>query len=84
MPPELREKYREGVVAALKPGGLLIGVWFMNPALDPGCAGPPFPLSVEDLDRLFADGFEVTDDYVPEVAFEGREGRERVRVLRRR
>lgn len=83
MPPELRVEYRRGVESALKPGGLLIGVWFINPALDPGSSGPPFPLSVEALDALFADGFEVIEDYVPDVAFEGREGRERVRVLRR-
>ncbi|MBX7208783.1 MAG: methyltransferase domain-containing protein [Verrucomicrobiaceae bacterium] len=83
MEPALREKYRRGVESALKPGGLIVGVWFINPALDPGSSGPPYPLSVPDLDALFADGFEVLDDYVPDVAFEGREGRERLRVLRR-
>ena len=83
MPPSLRPHYRRGVESALKPGGLLVGVWFINPSLAPGESGPPFPLSVDELDRLFADGFEVIDDYVPDVAFEGREGRERVRVLRR-
>lgn len=84
MPPAMRLSYRKGVESALKPGGLIVGVWFINPNLDPGCEGPPFPLSVEALDALFADGFEVLDDYVPSVAFEGREGRERVRVLRHR
>jgi methyl halide transferase len=84
MSPDLRENYRLGVESALKPGGQLVGIWFINPDLDPGCAGPPFPLSVEELDRLFGDGFEVIEDYVPDVAFEGREGRERVRVMRRR
>lgn len=84
MPPALRTAYRDAVLALLKPGGLLIGVWFINPDLDPGETGPPFPLPVEELDALFKDGFEVIDDYVPEVAFEGRLGRERVRVLRRR
>ena len=83
MPPELRQSYRRAVETALKPGGLIVGVWFINPNLNPGEFGPPYPLSVEDLDRLFADGFEIIDDYVPDVAFEGREGRERVRVLRR-
>jgi SAM-dependent methyltransferase len=84
MPPSLRTAYRDAVLALLKPGGLLIGVWFINPDLDPGETGPPFPLPVEELDALFKDGFEIIDDYVPEVAFEGRLGRERVRVLRRR
>jgi hypothetical protein len=38
---------------------------------------------VADLTVLFADCYEVVEDYVPDVAFSGREGRERVRVLRR-
>lgn len=84
MPPALRPSYRRGVESALKPGGLIVGVWFINPNLDPGCEGPPFPLSVEALDALFADGFEVIEDYVPTAAFEGREGRERVRALRKK
>jgi hypothetical protein len=62
---------------------LLIGVWFISPNLAPGDAGPPFPFAVPDLTALFADGYEIVDDYVPAVAFESRLGRERVRVLRR-
>ncbi len=58
-------------------------MWFINPALDPGEEGPPYPLSIPDLTALFADGCEIVDDYVPDVSFAGREGRERLRVLRR-
>ncbi len=39
--------------------------------------------STHYLTALFAWGYENVEDYVPEVAFGGREGRERVRVLRR-
>ena len=60
-----------------------IGVWFINPALAPGEEGPPYPFSVADLTALFAEGYDIVEDYVPDVAFPGREGRERVRVLRR-
>ena len=81
--PSLRAHYRRGIDLTLRRGGLLIGVWFISPALDPGEEGPPFPLSVEELTALFAEGYEIVDDYVPEVAFGGREGQERVRVLRR-
>jgi hypothetical protein len=59
----------------LRRGGLLIGVWFINPNLDPGEEGPPYPLSAADLTALFAEGYEIVDDYVPDVAFPGREGR---------
>lgn len=81
--PTLRADYRRGIDLTLRPGGVLIGVWFINPALDPGELGPPFPFSVADLTALFAEGYEIVEDYVPDVAFPGREGRERVRVLRR-
>ena len=83
LPPRLRPDYRRGIDLTLRPGGLLIGVWFMDPALDPGEAGPPYPLNLDELTALFAEGYEILDDYVPDVAFGGREGRERVRVLRR-
>lgn len=84
LPPALRTDYRRGIDLTLRPGGLLIGVWYINPDLDPGQEGPPFPFSVPALTALFAEGYEVLEDYVPDVAFAGREGRERVRVLRRR
>ena len=83
LPPELRDDYRRGIDFTLRPGGLLIGVWFINPDLEPGCAGPPYPFKETDLTALFADSYEIVADYVPDVAFQGREGRERLRVLRR-
>jgi SAM-dependent methyltransferase len=84
LPPSMRADYRRGIDLTLRRGGLLIGVWFIEPALDPGDEGPPYPFSVADLTVLFAEGYEIVDDYVPDVAFGGREGRERVRVFRRR
>jgi len=83
LPPAMRADYRRGIDLALRRGGLLIGVWFINPDLDPGEEGPPFGFSVPDLTALFADGYEIVEDYVPDVAFASRLGRERVRVLRR-
>jgi len=83
LPPTMRMDYRRGIDLTLRRGGLLIGVWFVNPDLDSGEEGPPHPFSVPDLTALFADSYEIVDDYVPDVAFAGREGRERVRVLRR-
>ncbi|MDP1946820.1 MAG: methyltransferase domain-containing protein [Nitrospirota bacterium] len=83
LPPSLRADYRRGIDLTLRRGGLLIGIWFINPALEPGNEGPPFPFSVADLTALFAEGYDIVEDYVPDVAFPVREGRERVRVLRR-
>lgn len=81
--PRLRSAYRRGIDLTLRRGGLVVGVWFINPDLDPGDEGPPFPLSVADLTALFAEDYEVVEDYVPDVTFDTRVGRERVRVLRR-
>jgi len=81
--PTLRADYRRGIDLTLRRGGLLLGVWFINPDLAPGDEGPPFPFSVSDLTALFAEGYEIVEDYVPEVSFESRAGRERLRVLRR-
>jgi hypothetical protein len=79
----MRADYRKGVDLTLRKGGLLIGVWYINPDLDPGYEGPPYPFSVPDLTALFAEGYEIVHDYIPDVAFPGREGRERLRVLRK-
>ena len=81
--PTLRADYRRGIDLTLRRGGLLIGVWYINPDLAPGDEGPPFPFSVPDLTALFAQGYEIVDDYVPDVSFAPRKGRERMRVLRR-
>ena len=81
--PSLRADYRRGIDLMLKRGGLLIGVWFIEPDLDPGDEGPPFPLSVPDLTALFAQDYEVVEDYVPDVSFPTRVKQERIRVLRR-
>ena len=81
--PSLRADYRRGIDLTLKRGGLLIGVWFIEPDLDPGDEGPPFPFSVPDLTALFAQDYEVVEDYVPDVSFPTRVKQERIRVLRR-
>lgn len=83
MPPALRPSYANGVRAALKPGGIVCGVWYINPDLDPGETGPPFPLPLPELDALFGAEFEIVADYIPDNSFALRAGRERVRVLRR-
>jgi SAM-dependent methyltransferase len=81
--PTLRADYRRGIDLTLRRGGLLIGVWYIEPDLEPGYEGPPFPFSVPDLTALFSQGYEIVEDYVPDVAFPARAGRERMRVLRR-
>lgn len=83
MPPEWRPKYGEACRRLLKPEGRIVGVWFINPEMDPGETGPPFALPVEELDAMFDGDFQSVEDFIPAAAFPGREGRERFRVLQR-
>ncbi len=82
LPPELRVAYRDAVAALLKPSGRLIGVFYLNPEMDPGETGPPFGIAEDELTALFADRFEVIESYIPQTAYLGRENRECLRVLR--
>lgn len=82
--PATRPEYARAVRSALKPHGILAGVFFINPEMDPGEAGPPFGISVAELEALWREaGFELLDAWVPNAAYPGREGRERAMVLRR-
>ena len=84
LPPDLRMQYVRGVGTALKPGGIVAGVFFINPEMEPGETGPPFGIEVEALEQLWRDaGFEVVDSWVPVSGYEGRIGRELAMVLRR-
>lgn len=79
--PAQRSAYAQGIRTALKPGGIVAGVFFINPELDPGETGPPFGISGEELDALWHQaGFHLVDSWVPETGYEGRVGRERVLV----
>jgi SAM-dependent methyltransferase len=84
LPPELRIDYEKAVRSLLKSGGLLVGIWFINPEMDPGESGPPFGIPVPELDALFPTShWQIIEDELPSPAFSGREGRERRRVLRK-
>lgn len=82
LPPELRPNYRDAVASLLEPGGLLVGVFYINPDLDPGETGPPFGISPDELSVLFGGRFETISSQVPDAAFPGREGRELLRVMK--
>jgi len=84
LPPEWRTRYEVAAYQLLKSGGQLVGIWFMNPKMDLGESGPPFGISVSELSALFDESrWQVIEDRVPEIGYDGRVGRERLRVLRR-
>jgi SAM-dependent methyltransferase len=83
--PEQRAAYAEAAAALLTPGGVLAGVFFLTP-YDPGEddeGGPPFKVSVEQLDQIFSPWFERIEGWVPQRAYPDREGREWIGIFRR-
>jgi len=75
--PPMRTAYAIALKSALKPGGSLYGVFYINPDMDPGESGPPFGIPTEELMNLWESaGLEIKEHWVPDVAYEGRAGRE--------
>ena len=86
IPPRLRTTYRDAAARRLQPGGLLVAVFYLHPVEteDDPDDGPPWGCSVPELNTLFDEAtFETMLSKVPTRAFEGRELRELLRVLRR-
>lgn len=81
--PERRADYVSAVAGALRPDGMLLAVFYLNPGLDPGENGPPFATSVAELDAFFGPHFVLVREWLPAATFPGREGRELGRVLQR-
>jgi len=78
--PSMRPAYAAAVGGALKPGGHLFAIFYLDPALD---RQPPYGVTVPDLDRFFSPAFALVREWVPPRTFAGRESRELIRVLRR-
>lgn len=81
--PSLRAAYVEAVGGALRPGGKLLAVFYLDPGNSSPAEGPPFEVSVAELDRFFFPSFTLEREWLPQHAYPGREGREWMRVLRR-
>ena len=81
--PSLRSDYVRAVAGALKPGGRILAIFYLDPGLDPGESGPPFGVTPAELDTLFAPHFSLVEEWLPAATYPGREGRELCRVLER-
>ena len=82
--PALRTRYAEAAAGLLGPGQVLVGVFYLTPELDPDESGPPFQVSIEELDAIFGPWFERIGGWVPQRAYASREGREWVGIFRRK
>lgn len=79
--PSLRSAYVEAVAGALKPGGHLLAIFYLDPGQSGPDEGPPFEVSIAELDRLFLPHFTLVREWLPERAYVGREGREWMRLM---
>ena len=78
--PSLRRDYVLRTHSLLKAQGYFLAIFYVR-IEDP--EGPPFPVSTKEIDRLFGDRFETVKVWVPTRAYEGREFREEMRVMRK-
>ena len=81
IPPARRADYVSMVSRVLKPGGHYFAVFFLDPGVK---QGPPHGATRGEIAGLFDPGFELLEEWVPECAFEGREGRELCQLLKKR
>ena len=79
--PTERGQYVSSAAKWLLQGGHLVAVFFLNPDHD---GGPPFGCKTEELDGLFGADFELVDEWEPKASYPGREGRELIRIYRKR
>lgn len=81
IPPTRRSDYVRSVHAALRSGGRMLAVFYIDPGWDTPSEGPPFGVTRHELLEFFGATFRWVNDFVPDVAFDGREGRELIAVL---
>lgn len=80
----MRKSWGERMAELIVPGsGLLVALMFPIDKYD-DCEGPPFALQPEDYHAVLGDYFELVDSFVPNESHNGREGREKLSVWRRR
>lgn len=78
--PARRAEYAASIRAAVKPGGVIIALLFPVGEKE---GGPPFAVAESEITDVLAGDFEVLHVAKPSNSAEGREGRERLVVLRK-
>lgn len=81
--PSRREDYAREAAATLRPGGMLVGIFYGNPD-NPDPDSPPFRSPAQDVQKLFSRDFELVEKKDNLATYPEREGREYLLVLRRR
>ncbi len=81
--PRLRPAYVEAVADALRPGGRLLAIFYLDPGQTRPDEGPPFETSLRELKALFLPRFTLLREWPPRRTYPGREGREWMRLFQR-
>lgn len=79
--PKRRNDFAAAMARLLRRGGRLLAIFFTNPDNDDD--GPPYPVSVEELEELFGKSFTLEREWVPQRTHPGREQRELMRLMRK-
>lgn len=82
--PAQRADYAKAVAGALRAGGQFLAVFYLDPGQALATDGPPFEVTLSELDRLFSARFELVKEWLPGRTYAGREGREWMRWYRLR
>jgi len=84
LPPATRGDYIGALHSTLRPGGVYLAVFFLNP-WDEGETPepPPFGIAPAEIDAMIAGCFAVERSWTPTRHYPGREGREQMRLMRR-
>lgn len=84
--PDMREKYVIASADALKAGGRLLAVFYLDPYDEehPPGEGPPHGCSLDELEKLFEPHFKITEHWQPNEAYPGREKKELMMILQKR
>ena len=83
IPPDRRPDYARALSKSIKPDGLFLAIFYRNPS-DRAEPGPPFGCTMEEVDALFEREFLLVEERTNLPTFEGREGREVLRLMKRR
>lgn len=82
IPIESRDQYVEAMANTLKPGGFLLGIFFIETDL-PTNQGPPFKASIDTIKSHFLKHFQLEYQLTPPVSYPGRENKEHLILFRR-
>ena len=80
--PNKRIEYEKLVFRMLKTNGKLIGLWFpLDKDISEG--GPPWATSVEEVKKIFSNGWIMESEKFSPLSIEPRKGREKLIVFRK-